>query len=235
MDGIISVSPTGGLRRKKKDSDPEITMMGKVPDEVLARLKGKISAEVEIVVEPLDPGQGFEFKNEITGGSVPKEYIPAIERGIIDTMHKGVWAGFPVVDMRVRLTDGKAHEVDSSELAFRTCASQAFRAAFLRGNPELLEPVMSASITVPEEHAGTITGNLCSRRGRITNMEAQGNAQVVKAMVPLSSMFGYASDLRNASQGRGSFTMHFEHYEAVPFALAEEIIEAKRKQVAARR
>ena len=186
-------------------------------------------ADIEFILEPLDAGEGFEFKNEIVGGAIPKEYIPAVEKGMIDAMQKGVWAGFPVVDLRVRLVDGKHHEVDSSEQAFRTCASIGFKAAFMKANPELLEPVMSVAVTCPEEFSGAVTGNICSKRGRVTGMDAQGNAQVVRGMVPLANMFGYASELRNASQGRASFTMQFEHYEAVPFSIAEEVIAAKRE------
>ncbi|MBN2713683.1 MAG: elongation factor G, partial [Planctomycetes bacterium] len=189
-------------------------------------------AEIQFVLEPLDPGKGFEFSNEIVGGAIPKEYIPAVEKGFIDAMSKGVWAGFPVVDLRARLVDGKYHEVDSSEQAFRICASMAFKAAFMKANPELLEPVMSVAVTAPEEFSGTITGNICAKRGRVTGMEPQGNAQIIKGIVPLANMFGYASELRNASQGRASFTMQFEHYEAVPFSIAEEVIEAKKAKSA---
>ena len=149
-------------------------------------------------------------------------------------MAKGPWSGFPVVDVRVTLTDGSHHEVDSSEMAFRRCAAMAFRKAFTRGNPQLLEPVMVVGVVSPEDFAGAVASNLCAKRGRITAMEAQGNAQVVRAMVPLASMFGYATELRNVTQGRASFTMHFEHYEAVPFAIAEEII-AKHKEKAEKR
>jgi len=181
-------------------------------------------ANIEITIEPLDPGQGFEFVNTIVGGAIPKEYIPAVEKGIIDAMIKGPWAGFPVVDVRATLTDGSYHEVDSSEIAFRTCATAAFRKAFLRGNPQLLEPVMSVNVIIPDEFSGTVTSNLCSKRGRIVGMEMRGEVQSVDARVPLSNMFGYASEIRNITQGRGTFTMHFEHYEAVPFAIAEKII-----------
>jgi len=187
-------------------------------------------AQVKFTVEPMDSGEGFDFVNKIKGGAIPKEYIPAIERGIVDVMAEGAWAGFPVVDVRVTLTDGKHHEVDSSERAFRTCASMAFKKAFLKAGPELLEPVMSVNVTTPQEFAGSITGNLCSRRGRVTGMDAQGNAQVIKAMVPLATMFGYTTELRNTTQGRGAFTMHFERYEAVPFAIAEEVIEKQREK-----
>ena len=191
-------------------------------------------AHVVFTVEPLDPGSGFEFESKVVGGRVPKEYVPAIQKGIIDAMQKGPWSGFPVVDVRVLLTDGSYHEVDSSEMAFRTCAATAFRRAFLRGNPELLEPVMTVGVVTPEDYAGAVTSNLCAKRGRITGMDRQGNAQVVKAMVPLANMFGYATELRNVTQGRAAFTMHFEHYEAVPFAIAEEVI-ARRKEQAAKR
>jgi elongation factor G len=187
-------------------------------------------AEIKIILEPLEPGQGFEFKNEIVGGTVPKEYIPAVEKGIIDAMNKGVWADFPVVDVRVRLVDGKSHEVDSSEMAFRSCGRQAFRMAFMKGNPELLEPVMSVTVVTPDDYSGAVTGNLCSKRGRIAGMESRGNVQTISGFVPLANMFGYASDLRTMSQGRASFSMHFEHYEAVPFSVAEEVIEKRRER-----
>ena len=191
-------------------------------------------AHVVMTLLPLPPGQGFEFASEVVGGRVPREFIPAIERGIIDAMAKGPWAGFPVVDVRAVLTDGSFHEVDSSDLAFRTCAAMAFKRAFLRGSPQLLEPIMSVNVIVPEDFAGAVTSHLCAKRGHVTGMERQGNAQEIQAMVPLANMFGYATELRNATQGRGTFTMHFEHYEAVPFAIAEEIIAKKRKQAAKR-
>ena len=186
-------------------------------------------AEVEFTVEPLGAGQGFEFDSKIRGGSIPKEYVPAIERGVIDVMTAGPWAGFPVVDIKVTLTDGKHHEVDSSERAFHRCASMAFKRAFMGAAPKLLEPVMSVSVTTPREHAGAITGDLCGRRGHVTGMDAQGNAKVIGAKVPLATMFGYATTLRNMTKGRASFTMHFERYEAVPLAIAEEAIRKKRE------
>ena len=187
-------------------------------------------AHIIFTIEPLGPGQGFEFVDQIKGGAIPQEYIPAIEKGIIDVMSKGVWAGFPVVDLRVTLTDGSFHEVDSSEMAFRTCAAAAFRKGVMRGNPELLEPVMSLSVTTPEEYAGGAAASICAKRGQILGMEAQGTAQIVKALCPLANLFGYTTELRNSTQGRASFTMHFEHYEAVPFAIAEQVIEEKRER-----
>jgi len=187
-------------------------------------------AHIVFTLEPLAPGSGFEFVDEVRGGRVPREYIPAVEKGIIGAMAKGPWSGFPVVDVRVTLTDGSHHEVDSSDLAFRACAAAAFRRAFTRANPKLLEPVMSVNVVTPEDYAGAVASNVCAKRGRITGMDRQGNAQVVKVMVPLAGMFGYATELRNITQGRATFTMHFEHYEAVPFAIAEEIIARRREQ-----
>jgi len=185
-------------------------------------------AHIVMRVEPLKAGEGFEFVNKVVSGRVPKEYIPAVERGVVDVMKKGAYAGFPVVDLRVTLLDGSYHDVDSSDIAFRTCAAHAFRRAFLDCNPQLLEPVMSVNVVTPEESAGAIMGSLCNRRGLISGMDQQGNAKVIKATVPLATMFGYATEVRNQSQGRASFTMHFEHYEAVPFAIVEEIIAAKK-------
>ncbi len=187
-------------------------------------------AEASIILEPRSRGEGFEFVNEIVGGAIPKEFITPIEKGIIDAMEKSPWAGFPVVDVRVRLVDGKYHEVDSSEQAFRICGSMIFKEAFLKAKPQLLEPIMGIAVTTPEEYAGTVTGNICAKRGSVTGMEKQGNAQVIKGLVPLANMFGYATELRNASSGRASFTMQFEHYDPVPMNIAEEVIEAKKKR-----
>ncbi len=185
-------------------------------------------AHVIMKLEPLDPGQGFEFVNKVVSGRIPKEYIPAVERGVVDIMQKGVYAGFPVIDVRVTLLDGSFHEVDSSDMAFRACASRAFKKGFMQGQPELLEPVMSVNVVTPEDFSGPVIGSLCNRRGTILGLDTQGNAKVVRARVPLATMFGYATELRNMSQGRANFTMHFEHYEAVPFSVAEDIV-AERK------
>jgi len=186
-------------------------------------------AHVVLAIEPLGPGSGFEFVNDIRGGDIPREYIPAVEKGIIDAMTKGTWAGFPVVDVRVRLTDGSHHEVDSSEVAFRTCGAIAFRKGFLQANPQLLEPIMSLNVIASTEFVGNLAGSICAKRGRILGMEPQGTAHIIKALCPLANLFGYTSELRNATQGRASFTMHFEHYEAVPFSIAEEIIEERKR------
>jgi len=192
-------------------------------------------AHVELLIEPGDPGTGFEFKNKIVGGAIPREYIPAVEKGLVDAMQRGPYGGFSVVDLRVTLHDGSSHDVDSSEMAFRICASQALKQAFREGSPQLLEPVMSVHVAVPEQFAGSVTGDLCQRRGRIQGMELSGVLQNISAMVPLSQMFGYATDVRTLTQGRGNFTMHFEHYEAVPFSLAEEIVKKNLEKLADQR
>ncbi len=186
-------------------------------------------AHVKIEVRPAEPGSGLHFEDRVTGGRIPKEYIPAVERGVVDAMAKGPYAGFPMVDVFVVLLDGSSHDVDSSEMAFRTCARQAFRDACKKAGLQLLEPVMSVEVTAPEDHTGAITGSLCSKRGQVVDMESRGKASIIRARVPLAEMFGYSSELRNATSGRGEFTMQFEHYEAVPYALAEEIVEARRK------
>jgi len=181
-------------------------------------------------LEPCDPGRGFSFINEVKGGNIPSEYIPAVEKGVIRAMVKGPYAGYPVVDMRVTVYDGSSHEVDSSEFAFIEAARVCFRQLFLKGQPELLEPVMSVEVVTPEDYMGSVTGSVCSRRGRIESMDDQHGYKVVRGMVPLSEMFGYSNDLRTMTSGRGSFTMHFERYEAVPFSLAEDIIKKRRDQ-----
>ncbi|HDQ99120.1 MAG TPA: elongation factor G [candidate division WOR-3 bacterium] len=185
-------------------------------------------AHVVIKLEPLGPGRGFEFLNKVAGGRVPREYVPAVERGVTEMMRKGAYAGFPVVDVRVTLLDGSFHEVDSSDMAFRACAAQAFKRGFLKGLPGLLEPVMSVSVVTPEDFSGAVIASLCGRRGTILGMDDRGGAKEVHARVPLATMFGYATELRNTSQGRAVFTMHLERYEAVPFAIAEEIVAARR-------
>jgi elongation factor G len=181
-------------------------------------------AHVVMDVEPGQAGQGFEFVNLIKGGSIPNEYIPAVERGVRDAMEGGVLAGYPVVDIRVTLKDGSYHEVDSSEMAFRVCASQAFQEGAKKGSPVLLEPHMDVEVVVPGEYVGDVIGDLNSRRGKIAGTVLRKDVQVVAATVPLSSMFGYATALRSATQGRAIYSMQFSRYELVPQKIAEEVI-----------
>jgi len=181
-------------------------------------------------LEPQDPGRGFSFENEVKGGNIPTEFIPAVQKGVIKAMVAGPYAGYPVVDMKVTVYDGSSHDVDSSEFAFIEAGRVCFRKLFLEGQPQLLEPVMSVEATCPEEYMGGVTGSICSRRGRIEGMEDQHGQKVVRGMVPLSEMFGYSNDLRTMTSGRGNFSMHFERYEAVPFAIAEEVIAKRREQ-----
>ncbi|HHW19932.1 elongation factor G [Thermodesulfovibrio thiophilus] len=175
-------------------------------------------------VEPMERGKGFEFVNKIVGGTIPREYIPAIEKGVIEAMEGGVLAGYPVVDVRVTLFDGSYHEVDSSEMAFKIAASMAFKDACKKADIVLLEPIMDVEVVVPEDYMGEVIGDLNSRRGKIQSMEKRGKAQVIRAMVPLAEMFGYATDLRSKTQGRGTYTMQFSHYDEVPKNLTEQII-----------
>lgn len=179
-----------------------------------------------IDMAPLEPGGGFKFINSIVGGAIPKEYITPIENGIKEAMENGIIAGYPVVDVQVTLIDGSYHDVDSSEMAFKIAGSMAFKEAGKRANPVLLEPVVKVEVLVPEEYMGDVIGDLNSRRGRIEGMEARATAQVVKAFVPLSMMFGYATDLRSKTQGRATYVMQFSHYEEVPQNIAKELIQA---------
>jgi elongation factor G len=180
--------------------------------------------DVYIEVEPNEPGGGFVFENKIIGGAVPKEYVPAVEKGIREAMETGVLAGYPMVDIKARLTDGSYHDVDSSEMAFKIAGSMGFKEACRRGKPVLLEPVMDVEVVTPEEYMGAIVGDLNSRRGRIVSMEARGSSQVIRAHVPLGQMFGYATEMRSMTQGRATYTMQFSRYEEVPAAIAEEIM-----------
>jgi elongation factor G len=179
---------------------------------------------VYLEVEPLEPSKGFEFVNEVVGGAIPKEYIPAVEKGIREAMEDGVLAGYPMVDFRVTLTDGSYHDVDSSEMAFKIAGSMGFKEAARRATPTLLEPIMSLEVIVPEAYMGDVIGDLNSRRGKIHGMRVRAGAQVITADVPLKEMFGYATDLRSKTQGRGTFSMQFSRYEPVPKQIAEEII-----------
>ncbi|MDX6455547.1 MAG: elongation factor [Gaiellaceae bacterium] len=183
--------------------------------------------DVVINLDPQAPGEGYEFSDKIVGGKIPKEYIPAVDAGIREAMDSGVLAGYPIVDVKVELVDGSYHDVDSSERAFKIAGSIAFKEAMKRSKPKLLEPVMAVEVTTPEDYLGDVMGNLNSRRGRIESMEPLGNAQIIKAAVPLSEMFGYATDLRSMTQGRADFTMQFDRYEEVPQSIASEIIDTR--------
>ncbi|HET7855131.1 MAG TPA: elongation factor G [Gaiellaceae bacterium] len=180
-----------------------------------------------INLEPAQPGEGYEFLDKIVGGRIPREYIPAVDLGIQEAMESGILAGYPVVDVRVELVDGSYHEVDSSEMAFKVAGSMAFKEAMKRAKPKLLEPVMAVEVVTPEEYLGDVMGDLNARRGRIENLEPRGNAQVIRARVPLAAMFGYATDLRSTTQGRATFTMQFERYEEVPQSIASELVDSQ--------
>jgi elongation factor G len=181
-------------------------------------------AEVKIEFEPLPPGSGFEFENDVVGGNVPREYIPAVEKGLKAQKESGLLAGFPMIDFKARLVDGKYHEVDSNALTFEIAARAAFREIANRGGAvRLLEPIMKVEVVTPEEYLGGVIGDLNSRRGHVHGTDTRGNAQVITAMVPLANMFGYVNTLRSMSQGRAQYTMQFDHYEQVPQAIAEEV------------
>jgi elongation factor G len=184
---------------------------------------------VILKVEPLPPGEKFQFVNAIKGGTIPREYIPAVEKGIREAVEVGVLAGYPVVDVKVTLLDGSFHEVDSSELAFKIAGSIGFKEGVKRAQPVLLEPIMAVEVIVPEDFIGEVSGDLASRRGKITNLETQNGAQRMEAKVPLAEMFGYATQLRSHTQGRATFSMQFDHYERVPVAIAEEAIAQARQ------
>ncbi|MDF7809437.1 elongation factor G [Pontiellaceae bacterium B12219] len=183
---------------------------------------------VVMSVEPGKPGDGFEFENKVVGGRIPSEYIPSVEKGVIQALEAGPFAGYPVVDMKVTLTDGSYHDVDSSDFAFQIAGRQGFKELFMKGNPQLLEPIMSIEITTPEEFMGPCNSTIAQRRGRIESMDERGGMKIVKGLVPLSEMFGYSNTIRSLTQGRASFSMTFEHYEAVPINIANEVVEKRR-------
>jgi elongation factor G len=180
-------------------------------------------ARVKLVLEPQEQGAGFEFESKVVGGSVPKEYVPGVEKGVRSVLDNGVLAGFPMLDLKVSLIDGAYHEVDSSALAFEIASRAAFREAAQKAGPKLLEPIMKVEVVSPEDYVGGVIGDLTSRRGQILGQEMRGNATVINAMVPLANMFGYVNTLRSMSQGRAQFTMQFDHYAQVPQNVAEEV------------
>jgi elongation factor G len=173
-------------------------------------------ARVKMHFEPLPPGTGFEFENDVVGGTVPKEYVPGVEKGVRGSLENGVLAGFPVIDLKVTLTDGAYHEVDSSALAFEIASRAAMKEGLAKSGPKLLEPVMRVEVVTPRDYMGDVIGDLNSRRGRITGQDQRGNAEVINAMVPLANMFGYSRSLRALSRGRASYLAEFDHYEAMP-------------------
>jgi elongation factor G len=179
--------------------------------------------DVWLTIEP-QPGKGFEFVNRIVGGSIPREYIPAVEKGVIEAMEKGVLAGYPMVDIKVTLIDGSYHDVDSSEMAFKIAGSMGFKEGARQAHPILLEPLMSIEIITPEEYMGQVVADLTSRRGKTTKVEYRGGTNVIVGEVPLAKMFGYATDLRSLTQGRATFTLQFSHYSPVPASVSEEIL-----------
>jgi elongation factor G len=181
-------------------------------------------ARIKLVFEPQEPGEGFLFENAITGGSVPREFIPGVEKGLKSALDTGVLAGFPMIDFKATLIDGASHDVDSSVLAFEIASRAAFREGIPKSGPVLLEPMMKVEVVTPEEYMGDIIGDLNSRRGSVQGMDSRGNAQVINAMVPLANMFGYVNTLRSMSQGRAQYTMFFDHYEKVPQAVADEVV-----------
>jgi elongation factor G len=180
--------------------------------------------DVWIKLEPLVPGSGFEFVDAVRGGSIPREYIPAVEKGVREATENGALAGYPMVDLKVSLFDGSYHDVDSSEIAFKIAGSMALKAAARKANPVLLEPIMAVEVVVPEDFMGDVIGDISSRRGKVLGMDTRPAAQAIDARVPLAEMFGYATDLRSMTQGRATYTMQFSHYEPVPAAVAEGII-----------
>ncbi|HYH10011.1 MAG TPA: elongation factor G, partial [Thermoanaerobaculia bacterium] len=179
---------------------------------------------VWLEISPNEQGKGYEFENAIVGGVVPKEYIPAVDKGIQEAVANGIMAGYPIVDVKVRLVDGSYHEVDSSEMAFKIAGSMAFQEGAKKAAPILLEPVMDVEVVTPEDYAGDVMGDLSRRRGKIQQMEERAGAKVIRAHVPLSEMFGYATQVRSMSQGRASYTMQFLAYEPAPKNIAEEVI-----------
>jgi elongation factor G len=179
---------------------------------------------VVLNLEPTGPGGGYEFIDKITGGIIPKEYIPSVDAGIQDSMQSGVLAGYPQVDIRATLVYGSYHDVDSSEMAFKIAGSMCFKEACRRAHPVLLEPIMSVEVVTPEDYMGDVIGNLSSRRGKVEGMEQRGNSHVVRAQVPLAEMFGYATDLRSRTQGRATYSMQFNSYQEVPESVSKEIV-----------
>ena len=206
---------------REKATEPALNVQGK-----FVRQSGGRGQYGDVVINmyPAEPGEGYKFENKIVGGVVPKEYIPSVDKGIQEALNSGVLAGYPVEDVRVELIDGSYHEVDSSEAAFKVAGSMAIKEALKRGKSVILEPVMAVEVETPEEYMGFVMGDIPSRRGMIMGQESRGNTTVISAKVPLSNMFGYATDLRSGTQGRAVYTMQFDSYEPVPKSIQEEIV-----------
>jgi elongation factor G len=185
-------------------------------------------AEVKIDLEPTGPGGGYEFVDKVTGGRIPREYIPAVDAGVQQALTSGVLADYPLVDVRVTLLDGSYHDVDSSEMAFRTAGLMGFKEAARKCQPVILEPIMAVEVVTPDDYMGDVMGDLSSRRGHLSGTEQRGNATAIKAHVPLSEMFGYVGDLRSRTQGRATYTMQFDRYQQVPRNIQEEIVKRVR-------
>ena len=181
-------------------------------------------ARIKLTFEPGEPGSGYSFESAVTGGNVPKEYVPGVEKGLASAKENGLLAGFPVIDFKAILTDGDYHDVDSSVLAFEIAARAAFRELREKAKPKLLEPIMKVEVVTPEDYTGSVIGDLNARRGQIQSQDVRGNANVITAMVPLANMFGYVNTLRGMTQGRANFHMEYDHYEAVPQAVADEVV-----------
>ena len=179
---------------------------------------------VKLRLEPREPGEGYEFVNAVTGGAIPREYIPAVDNGIKEASLHGILAGYPVLDFRATVYDGSYHDVDSNEMAFKIAGSMGFKDGMRKAEPAILEPYMKVEVVVPEEYMGDVIGDINARRGRVEGMESRSGAQIISGFVPLSNMFGYATDLRSNTQGRGNYSMTFDHYEKVPKSVAEEIM-----------
>ncbi len=232
------------VERMKRKFGTEVTLKTpKVPYKETIRCAAKVQGKYKkqsggrgqygdtwLKVEPLPRGGGFEFVNKIVGGAIPKQYIPAVEKGIIGSTEEGILAGYPVTDVKVTLYDGSYHTVDSSEMAFKIAGSMGFKKGFMECKPTLLEPIMQVTVVVPEEFMGDIMGGLNSKRGRIQGMDAKGRYQNIKAEVPMAEMLKYAPDLRSMTGGRGSFTMEFSHYEEVPSHLLEKVVADAKKE-----
>jgi len=187
-------------------------------------------AEVHFDITPLDRGKGFEFENALTGMNVPRSFVPAVEKGIADAMASGVLGGYPVVDLKVRFYDGKSHDVDSSEMAFKIAASMCFKKGVRDANPVFLEPIMKMEVVIPEDSMGDVIGDINSRRGRVLGMDSRGSYQIIKAVVPMAEVLKYDPDLRSMTAGRGSFSLEFDHYEEVPAHQSEKIVQTQQQE-----